>query len=157
MTVYVFDSGPLIDLFRHYYRTRFPSLWERFDEMVADGTITSTREVYNELEGRGDELSDWCKANRSVFQTPTPPELEAVRTVFGVPHFQAMIRKKERLEGKPVADPFVIARAMVIEDGCVVTNEKHAPHAAKVPNVCEHFEVDCINLEGFMERENWRF
>lgn len=28
MTVYVFDSGPLIDLFRHYYRDRFPSLWE---------------------------------------------------------------------------------------------------------------------------------
>ena len=24
MTVYVFDSGPLIDLFRHYYRDRFP-------------------------------------------------------------------------------------------------------------------------------------
>ena len=27
MTAYVFDSGPLINLFRHYYRERFPSLW----------------------------------------------------------------------------------------------------------------------------------
>ena len=26
MTIYVFDSGPLIDMFRHYYRERFPSL-----------------------------------------------------------------------------------------------------------------------------------
>lgn len=125
--------------------------------MVMDGTITSTREVFNELEGRGDDLSDWCRANRSLFQTPTPSELEVVRKVFSVPHFQAMIRKKERLEGKPVADPFVIARAMVLEGGCVVTNEKHTPNAAKVPNVCEHFQVDCIDLEGFMEQAEWLF
>ena len=26
-----------------------------------------------------------------------------------------------------------------------------------VPNVCEHFEVDCTNLEEFMEREKRRF
>jgi hypothetical protein len=125
--------------------------------MIAHGAITSTREVYNELEGRGDELSDWCKANRSIFQTPTPPELEGVRKVFAIPHFQAIIRKKERLEGKPVADPFVVARAMLLEGGCVVTNEKHTPNAAKLPNVCETFKIECIDLEGFMERENWRF
>ena len=56
MTIYVFDSGPLIDLFRHYYRERFPSLWQQFDEMVEDGRITSTREVSNELEGHEDRL-----------------------------------------------------------------------------------------------------
>ena len=58
MTIYVFDSGPLIDLFRHYYRERFPSLWQQFDEMVEDGRITSTREVSNELEGHEDRLSE---------------------------------------------------------------------------------------------------
>ncbi len=26
--IYVFDSSPLIDLFRYYYPDRFPSLWE---------------------------------------------------------------------------------------------------------------------------------
>ena len=26
VTIYVFDSGPLIDMFRYYYRERFPSL-----------------------------------------------------------------------------------------------------------------------------------
>ena len=56
MTIYVFDSGPLIDLFRHYYRERFPSFWQQFDEMVEDGRITSTREVSNELEGHEDRL-----------------------------------------------------------------------------------------------------
>jgi len=157
MTVYVLDSGPLIILFRHYYPRRFPSLWEQFNEIVAGGRITSTREVFNELGGHEDDLSSWCKANRQVFATPTAAELAAVREIFDVRHFQAMIRKKERLQGKPVADPFVIARARCLEDGCVVTTENNSPNAAKVPNVCEHFVVDCTNLEGFMERESWRF
>ena len=180
MTVYVFDSGPLIDIFRHYYRDRFPSLWQNFDGMVEDGRITSTREVSNELAGHEDksanrrkeeqrenskdsekhedELAKWCKENRrKVFITPTPEELEIVREIFGVRHFQAMIRKKQRLEGRPVADPFVIARAKCLENGCVVTKEKHKPNAPQIPNVCDHFGVDWTDLEGFMEREQWRF
>nr|VFJ60337.1 MAG: protein of unknown function (DUF4411) [Candidatus Kentron sp. DK] len=158
MTVYVFDSGPLILLFRHYYPERFPSLWERFHEMVADGRITSTREVRKELEGQEDALSDWCRENRErVFVTPSAEELAIVREIFEVKHFQAMIRKKERLKGKPVADPFVIARAKFLENGCVVTSEKMTDNAAKIPNVCEKLKVGWTNLEGFMKRESWRF
>lgn len=157
MTTYVFDSGPLIVLFNHYYPGRFPSLWERFDETVNSGRITSTREVFNELEGRGDMLSDWCKENRKVFATPSSNELEFVTEIFNVRHFQAMIRRKERLLGKPVADPFVIARARILDEGCVVTTEDERPNAARIPNVCKYFGIDCANLEGFMEREGWQF
>ncbi len=71
-------------------------------------------------------------------------------------HFQAMVRKQERLKGKHVADPFVIARAKVF-NACVVTQEKKTDKAAKIPNVCDHFGIDCINIEGFMEKENWTF
>jgi len=67
-----------------------------------------------------------------------------------------MIRKQERLKGKPVADPFVIARAKIL-DACVVTQEKNTENAAKIPNVCDHFGIDCINLEGFMKKESWTF
>ena len=34
MTVYVFDSGLLIDIFRHYYRDQFPPLWEGLEEFM---------------------------------------------------------------------------------------------------------------------------
>jgi hypothetical protein len=67
-----------------------------------------------------------------------------------------MIRNKERLQGKPVADPFVIARAKVFN--CqVVTTEVFRDNSAKIPNVCKYFSVECINLEGFMEQERWTF
>lgn len=158
--LYVFDSGPLIDLFRHYYRGVFSSLWESFDTMIAAGKITSTREVLNEIGDRDDDLSQWCKNNQATFPTPDTRELEVVRDIFQIPHFQAMIRRRERMAGKPVADPFVIARAKRLSDAIetiVVTTEHHTPNAAKVPNVCEHFGVGWDNLEGFMEREGWQF
>ncbi len=37
-----------------------------------------------------------------------------------------------------------------IQGGTVVTEEQLKPNAAKIPNVCEHFKIPCINLETFM-------
>ena len=92
-----------------------------------------------------------------MFVTPGAEELAIVRKIFAEKHFQTMIRKQERLQGKPVADPFVIARAKFLGEACVVTSEKPTPNAAKIPNVCEKFDVEWTDLEGFMERERWRF
>ena len=79
-----------------------------------------------------------------------------VTKIFSVSHFQTLVREKDRLTGHLSADPFIIAKAEFI-DGCVVTEEMLKPNAAKIPNVCEHFEIDCTNLQGFMEREGWTF
>lgn len=156
MTVYVFDTSSLIVLVNNYYASRFPSLWQQFDRMIENKQVTSTREVFNETQGHDDRLTKWCKENKHIFVTPSVKELEHVKEIFAVEHFQAMIRKRQQISGKPVADPFVIARARHI-GGCVVTEEKNTPNAAKIPNVCKHFKVPCTNLEGFMEREKWKF
>lgn len=50
---YVFDTNAFSQLFHSYYRNRFPTLWEQFDELIEDGEITSTREVSREIEGTG--------------------------------------------------------------------------------------------------------
>lgn len=155
--IYVFDSDSLIDLFKYYYPDRFPSLWENFDALVSEQRIISVREVRNEIGGYGDRLSDWVKGHREFFLTPTTDELYFVAEIFNVTHFQALVRKKEQLQGKPVADPFVIAKAKVQEEGCVVTQEVKRPNAARIPNICEHFNLPCLNLEAFMEIEKWRF
>ena len=119
--------------------------------------IISVREVRNELEESDDELSEWVKDHRESFLTPTTAELNFVTEIFRIPHFRALVRKKEQLQGKPVADPFVIAKAKMHEEGCVVTQEVRRSNAAKIPNVCDHFGIPCLNLETFMENENWSF
>ena len=54
------------------------------------------------------------------------------------------------------ADPFVIARAAITRS-TVVTMEQFKDNAAKIPNICRHFNVRCITLEEFMQAEGWTF
>ena len=82
--------------------------------------------------------------------------MQIVSDIFQITHFQTLIRKQARLQGKPVADPFVIAKAKV-SGGYVVTTEKHKKNAAQLPNVCDHFGVEPMSLEDFMEKERWSF
>lgn len=159
MNIYVFDANILIHLFDYYYVSRFPTLWDRFNQMVDIGQIISVREVKNEIEGhykKERRINQWARENSKIFSVPSKEEMLFVQVIFKVEHFQAVISKKNRLEGKPVADPFIIAKAKII-DGTVVTNEANNPNGTKIPNICEYFNIRCIDLEKFMEVENWSF
>ena len=157
--MYVFDTNSLIVIFNHFYLDRFPSFWTRFDEFISSGEIISVREVYNEIVSYANESSrlvQWAKGHRDLFRQPSAGEMRFVTQIFSVAHFRALIRKKETLEGRPVADPFLVAKAK-LENAVLVTQEEKRENAAKVPNVCEHFSVQYTKLEGFMEREGWQF
>lgn len=155
MSGYVFDTSSL-SIFNAYPPKSMPSVWEKLDAYVEAGKIISVREVYRELQSRAikPHLQKWIEANKSIFYLPSREETKFVNTIFEVPHFQALISEKQRLVGNPVADPFVIA-AGKIRSVCVVTEEEKKPHAAKIPNVCDHFKIECRNLEKFMEIEKW--
>jgi hypothetical protein len=155
--IYVFDTSSFIVL-GHYFPQRFPSFWQNLDQAVADGEVLSVREVLNELKGRGNKphLDDWIKANGHIFQPPSSREAKFVRRIFEVAHFRQLVSERARLKGTPVADPFVIAAAKV-RSGTVVTEETHKPHAARIPNVCDHFNIPWTSIEGFMEHMGWKF
>lgn len=154
---YVFDTSPLSALFRNYYRSRFPTLWEQFDMLVQNGLIASTREVYREIEdGPNEDLRLWADDHRELFSTPTAQEGEFVARIYQVRHFQQNIEQQKILKGGNNADAFVIAKAGV-ENATVITMEALRPNASKIPNICEHFGVMWMTLEGFMEAEGWTF
>ena len=154
---YVFDTNSF-SVLGSYYPEQFPSFWQEFEKAVAAGKVLSVREVSRELESyaRHSHLTDWAESHRSIFTPPTPEDMRFVSDIFSVQHFQMLVNEKTRLSGRPCADPFIVARAKVI-NGCVVTEEKVTPNAARIPNVCQHFEVDATNLQGFMEKEGWTF
>jgi len=155
--MYIFDNSPLSVLFKNYYRGRFPSLWKNFDALIANGAIVSTREVLREIEDSSiAELRDWAKSNPNVFTIPTAAEGTFIAKIYGVIHFQQNIEQQKLLKGGRNADPFEIAKAAT--DGkTVVTMEMLKPNAAKIPNICKHFQVPCMTLEEFMEAEGWQF
>ena len=155
--MYVFDTSALSELFGSYYRSRFPTLWKLFDELIISGSLTSTREVAREIEqySRGN-IEDWIKRNKGVFSTPTVAEAEFVREIYEIKHFQQNIELKKIQKGGLNADPFVIAKAAV-NNAIVVTLETEKPEAVRIPNICRHFGIKCFDLEDFMQEENWQF
>jgi len=98
----------------------------------------------------------WAKEHRDLFKQPSVEEMKFVTQIFSEAHFTALIRKKETLEGRPVADPFLVVKAKE-ENAMLVTQEELRENAAKIPNVCENFDVQYTNLEGFMKKEGWQF
>lgn len=114
MTQYIFDTCSLNVIIKSFYEKRFPTFWDKFDELANDKAIISIKEVKRELTRKFDESEI------------------------------------------PIADPLIIAKAEAC-NGVVVTEEVHKPNANKIPNVCEKRNVRCINLERFMEEQNWSF
>ncbi|KAJ4853381.1 DUF4411 family protein [Xylella fastidiosa subsp. multiplex] len=160
--MYVLDTNVISNLHKNYYRKRFVSLWKAFDQLVADDKITSTREVYQELHrgwaGRGWAGADteWAKVNKNLFASPNAEECAFVTKIYSVVHFQANIERQKFYNGGLNADAFITARAYAIK-GTVVTMERLKPNSVKIPNICEHFNIPCLDLEGFMESEGWEF
>ena len=87
---------------------------------------------------------------------PSSIEQDFIGELFSIPHFLGLLNAKAIAKGTPVADPYVIAKAATM-GMCVVTEEVRRPNAARIPNVCDHFGIECINLQELMEREGWQF
>lgn len=154
---YIFDTSSFI-VIGHYYPEQFPNFWDKFNQAVDSGKIISVREVFRELdqEASTPHLSNWVKHHKSIFTTPNAKATQFVAAIFAIPHFRTLMSRKKQSTGGPCADPFIIALAKIM-DACVVTEEKEKPNAAKIPNVCCRFGIDCTNFQGFMEREGWSF
>lgn len=154
--MYVIDTSVISALHRNYFRSRFPSLWKRFDDMIEEGRFTSVRETLRELDDRGGESFEWATNHPNLFVVPDPKEGVFVARIYAKEHFQANIEKQKILRGGRNADPFLIARAASI-GATVLTMEQFKPNGAKIPNICDHFKVPCLDLRGFMEKEEWIF
>ena len=155
--IYIFDNSSLSRL-KHFYPEVFVSIWTGLDDLVQQNKLVSTKEVWNEAQ-RGQVIPfvyEWLKDRKHIFTTPEAAELRFVSEIFRVKHFHSIIGNKQRLNGTPVADPFVIACAK-IRGGTVVTEEELKPNSARIPTVCQHFGIECISLEGFMKQQDWSF
>jgi hypothetical protein len=155
--MHLFDTNSF-RVIGNYYPDVFPSFWAEFNRTVGAGEIGSVREVQKELEVQNpiDHLLSWCDTNGGVFPPPSEEEMHAVAEIFSVEHFRQLIGEKQRLRGSPVADPFLVARARVI-GATVVTEEALRPNAAKVPNVCQHFGIQFMDVRSFLQERGWRF
>lgn len=155
--MYVFDSNSLIAL-SNFYPSRFPTLWNKIDNYVLSHRIISVREAWKEVTNTSDrnDFDTWINNNKAIFKVASAQEAKFVAEILQTKNFKDIIRKKQLLTGMPVADPFIIASAR-INNFTVITEESYRQNSAKIPNICRHFQIPYLNLQGFMEQENWIF
>ena len=160
MTDYSMDTNTISQIYRFYYKDRFPSFWSRFNDLVSSGRASSVSEVESELRRRTGLLpvvQELKQLNQEFFSQPSTEEQAFVAQIFSVSRFRGLISARAIAKGTPIAGPFVIAKAGASIGMRVVTEEARRPNAVAIPNVCDYFNIECINLEQLMEREGWRF
>ncbi len=154
---YVFDTSSIQQLFGCYKRARFPSLWKKFDELVASGAITSIRHVMRGISHRdkGNGELEWAKAHSDLFPSFAENESLFLREIFEVPRFRHVIPTNLR-DTEAAADPYLIARANAI-DGMIITQERERGNRVRIPSICNHFDINCGTLDDLMALEGWSF
>ena len=151
---YVFDANIFINLHQRQPRDIYPSVWNKIDELMANGTIISSREVYDELLRNDDSLSGWAKSRKEYFLPSEIPIQEKVSPKF----YQSIVDLLRVERNKNNADPFVIALAQ--EQHCVLVTEEvrtNSLNAPKIPNICDAYGVTCINFVSFIREMKLTF
>lgn len=153
MAKYVFDTNIFINLQRKQPIDIYPAVWNKISELMENGTVISSREVYDEIAVGGDDLEKWAKKRKEYFLPSEVNVQQQVRNILKT--YRGLVEGGKK---KNSADPFVIALAKVI--GCkVVTEEIRTRNmlSPKIPDVCDQFQIECIDFIGFARETKLRF
>lgn len=152
---YILDTNFFRTFFRFYDKDVSPELFENLDKMIKNGDIISVKEVYHELEKQhqnDSEVMQMIGRIKKIFQEPTNEEaVDILFQIYQNRNFQNNISQKNMLNGSPVADAFLVAKAKTSK-GTLVTSENFSPNAAKIPNICNEFGVNYIDFKTFLKK-----
>lgn len=160
---YILDSNSFIAPFRNYYSMEhFPSYWNWLKDSFSTNpkNLILPKIVYDELTTKSDdELSEWVKSNLQPYVYDESHDTDMWLTFQKVLNFIQTSGYYIKpgvddwlKEGK--ADPQLVALAVAhkwkvvtFEESAGVLN-KNTPmkKEPKIPDICDHFGVECVNL-----------
>jgi hypothetical protein len=132
--------------------------WTWFDKKLNEGIIVSHVKVYQEvIKGRGkeDPILQWMKTRKDKgLALGSSKELQAIAGRVCTVAYETLTypMATKFCSG---ADPFLIAAAAA--DGGIVVTQESKRSECKMPAVCKHFEVICINLFEMNHQLNAEF
>lgn len=149
MANYYLDANTLIQAKNGPYAMDVhETFWKFIDEKIEARVIASSVMVYKEWTDGNDDLAQWAKDRKDsgFFLEPT----EQAQTIFGeiadyVTNNYGSPHVERFLAG---ADPWIIAQAKA-DGAAVVTHEvrvNQESRKVKIPNICEQFQVEWMNL-----------
>jgi hypothetical protein len=152
---YSADTSALIDgLERYYPENHFPALWEKVDELIAEGRLIISEEVWEEAQTKDAVVKAWCEPRKDAIMVPTDGAVtHEVQQILA--DFPRMVMS---MKGRNRADPFVIAVAG-IQSAVVITGEGSdgTDNRPKIPFVCERRGIECVRFLDVIRLEGWSF
>ena len=165
---YIVDSSALITPFRQYYPFDLAgSFWNQMEKALKCEEVILLDVVVSELTRLEDDLSDWLKSINDLRVTSVKTQEIIQRYSEVLNYLQESGRYQEAAlrswANMQVADPWLIAAA-IETNAVIITDEKssgpitpgHPSRNAKIPDVAEHFDIQCENLFYFMRKMNIR-
>src|SRR6266404_2709648 len=151
---YLLDSDTLIRSKNDSYRfDRHPGFWEWLEQSNILDVVGSVEAVWRELTGE-DELAEWAKRQGSrFFLTPDESVNKSLSEIAKWVNNHSQFSAAAKAEFLRRADFTLVGHAHA--NGCVVvTFEKDEPKSIrkiKIPTVCKHFSVRCLNIFQLIE------
>lgn len=142
----------------HYAFDLCPGFWEWLERAHEGQLVSSVEAVYNELVGRGDDLTEWVKAHRAMFIALSPADLPFVARVIRWASDSSDYDAAAKAEFASKADSFLVAQAMAGEH-TVVTHEKVSDgrKTIKIPNAAIANGVTVVSPFVMLRSEGARF
>jgi hypothetical protein len=153
MKQFVIDTNSLIELNR-FNKNVFKSLWGEIYQLSMNKTLFSVTEVYKELEKHDDSVKKEWEDKEYFFIDPGEKETNTLQFLEPFEKFQEYGAKTTN---NLWADPYLIAYGLTI-NAIIITQEslKSKPER-KIPYVCKELGIECMNLDNFMEYQNWEW
>ena len=155
MRRYCIDTSSILHArIRAYPPEVFSALWSNLEQMIREGRLIASEEVYEELKRIDDETHEWAKRHSDMF-VPTDEQVQTLAAEI-LERYPRLVDTRKNRSG---ADPFVIAAARA-KDCVVVTNETRSTTPQKnpkIPNVCDDLRVECIDVLQFIKEQRWVF
>lgn len=153
---YSIDTSALIDgLERYYPPAVFPAMWKQVDNLVEQGRILASEEVWEEAKKRTAAARTWMEPRLDSILVPTDERVAAaVRDILAHEDHRRLVMNGK---GRNAADPFVIAVAET--HGCIVLTGEQAgsKKRPKIPTVCDGRGIRHGQFLELAKLEGWAF
>jgi hypothetical protein len=170
--LYIIDTSSLIQIKDRYPVRTLPGIWDDLNTLIVNKRLIAPEEVKKEILDGNDVLVPWVHEHDRMFRSNR--HLIALTRIPVLEKFPEIANYNT--EKRHHADPFVIALGMKIRDNpqkalitfepVIVSDEKSdlvknpklpVSQVKKIPDVCAHFGLRCINHLEMFKQEGFRF
>ena len=157
---YLLDSNTYIQAKNQYYGMDIcPAYWDWLDQQFEKGIIASVNMIGRELREGNDDLADWVRNRPGHFISNDDQPTQDIFADIAQSVMAGDYNSADRDNFLAKADPWIIAKAKTLGATIVTHESVVAPNARKVkiPNICQQFEVSCLNTFQFLRELKARF